>query len=61
MLPNQRMAAARQACECEPAYGIALPCWIKTLPKMKLMIVGDVCEVPTLQLFECPRYTIMGW
>jgi hypothetical protein len=55
------MAAARQACECEPAYGIALPCWIKTLPKMKLMIVGDVCEVPTLQLFECPRYTIMGW
>ncbi len=61
MLPNQRMAMARAACECEPAYGIAFLCWIKALPKMKLMIRGDVCEVPALQIFECPRHKIMGW
>lgn len=60
MLPNARMAAARAACECEPAYGIAFCCWIVALTKIKLVVAGECCPVQ-LPGFTCPRHEIMGW
>jgi hypothetical protein len=60
MLPNARMAAARAACDCDPAFGIAFCCWIVALPKIKLVIQGD-CVPVRFPEFKCPRHEIMGW
>ncbi len=61
MTPNERMVAARKACECGPAEGIAICCALVLLPKLKLVIVGECEPVKLPEAFECPRHVIMGW
>jgi hypothetical protein len=65
MTTCNRMELARQACACEPAWGIAFACPATTLPRIgpKLIIQGP-CEQIRKVLpmhFECPRHEIMGW
>lgn len=61
MLPNERFARARAACDCPPTYGIAISCPMATLEPLPLVIQGDVCEVQQRAEFVCPRHEIMGW
>ncbi len=62
---DQRMACAREACACDPVYGIAFACPATLLPRMGQMVLqrGPICDIPHIMpmRFECPRHEIMGW
>jgi hypothetical protein len=53
MMPNARMAAARAACECDPAYGIAFCCWI-------VHATENETDDPRRRVRCPPRHKIMG-
>lgn len=62
---EQRLATARQACDCDHVYGIVFACPATLLPRMGQMVLqrGDICDIPHVMpmRFECPRHVIMGW
>ncbi len=57
---DDKIARAKQACDCDPAQGIAVSCCISELPKLSIVPGGEFCWV-ALPEFKCPRHEIMEW
>lgn len=58
---NEKIAMAHAACDCPPAYGVAMCCAIVALPTLTFIPVGETCLVQLPEAFICPRHEIMEW
>lgn len=62
---EKRLEMARQACACEPIYGIVYACPATLMPRMGQMVLqrGAICDILHVMpfRFQCPRHEIMGW